>query len=1353
VGGVGDDVLVGGGGDDLYHFARGDGQDVIREFDSWNAAYSGSDELRFAAGIAPSDVSISQGDNGRDIVLTIAGGTDRVTLDEAIVSGAQQVERIAFADGTTWTIQDVIARSFGATAGSDSIGGTEGADILRGLGGNDTINARSGDDVLAGGTGDDVLIGGGQNDTYEFARGDGQDIIREYDSWNGAYSGEADRIRFGPGILPSDVVVTQLDTGNDLRLTIAGTSDSITIDNAISDPAQRVEQVIFENGTVWTFGDLMLRATAATTGSDSIYGSELADTLSGGAGNDTLDGRGGDDDLRGGEGNDLLSGGFGNDTYRFSRGDGQDVIQEFNHWNTQYSGIDRIVFEAGIAPEDIVVSQADSANDIVLSIAGTQDRITLDGALTQGGQIIETVEFANGTVWTFSDLVTRSVGATENADTLFGSIYDDALVEGRGGDDTLNGRWGNDVLRGGAGNDTLTGSGGDDVYEFNRGDGIDVITEFDSWNTPYSGTDTVRFGADIAPEDLVISLGAGGADLIFGVSGTADRITVVGGVSTAGQQVERFTFADGTFWSLSDVLTRANAPASGLNIVFGGPASDTLTGGSGDDLIDGRWGADLLSGGAGSDTLIGGGGDDTYRFNLGDGADLIRDFTNTLAMSGGNDVLEFGTGITPGDILLGIAGGDLKLSVAGTTDSITIVGGLGITSQFVETITFQDGTSWSLASIFDRLLSPGAAAGADTVVGTASADGLFGGAGNDTLRGGAGDDTLVGGVGDDRLEGEAGNDRYVYLPGHGNDVLVDFGDTRDNRLVFGAGITPSDLRFSRNSADFNDVRVSFANMTGSILIDNQHWGNVGVEFFEFADGTLWDRARIATEYVRWQATAASDVIWGTYGGDFVDAGAGNDTVDTSDGDDTLIGGAGDDLLQGSTGSDRYVYRVGDGTDTINDYGGVRTNRLVFGSGITPENLKFARVASDYSDMRVSLVGLAGGILIDNQHWNDAGIEFIEFADGTVWNENQILSKYVLDQQTAANDTIWGTYGADQMFGGAGDDLLESSEGDDVLVGGPGNDVLQGGRGNDTYRFALGDGQDIVREYFPNVGAADGVDEIQFAEGITPDDLVVKTANNGEHLVIEIAATQDRITIEWEVNYGNQRVERFRFADGTLLTHADMMTRAGTGTGGADTLFGSYDNEVMSGLGGNDTLDGRGGNDRLSGGRGNDLVIGGHGDDTYLFDRGDGQDVFREYYAGVGGASGNDTIQFGAGISPDDVLVTRANNGEHFVLSLAGTTDRITLEWAVNYPTQRFDRVLFADGTTWNHDVLISKSSGQTSSFYAVEAYADSLAEAAAGFSATPSSELDLHDPSWRDDEAIFVGAGHYHRQRELQRYI
>ena len=44
----------------------------------------------------------------------------------------------------------------------------------------------------------------------------------------------------------------------------------------------------------------------------------------------------------------------------------------------------------------------------------------------------------------------------------------------------------------------------------------------------------------------------------------------------------------------------------------------------------------------------------------------------------------------------------------------------------------------------------------------------------------------------------------------------------------------------------------------------------------------------------------------------------------------------------------------------------------------------------------------------------------------------------------------------------------------------------------------------------------------------------------------------------------------------------------------------------------------------------DYLIGGEGDDVYIFNKGDGEDVIEE-------ANGSDTIQFGAGIKPDDVV--------------------------------------------------------------------------------------------------------------------
>jgi len=63
---------------------------------------------------------------------------------------------------------------------------------------------------------------------------------------------------------------------------------------------------------------------------------------------------------------------------------------------------------------------------------------------------------------------------------------------------------------------------------------------------------------------------------------------------------------------------------------------------------------------------------------------------------------------------------------------------------------------------------------------------------------------------------------------------------------------------------------------------------------------------------------------------------------------------------------------------------------------------------------------------------------------------------------AGDDLISGGFGDDILFGGAGSDLLRGGTGNDILTGGTGDDILAGGLGADTIVFALGDGDDTVR---------------------------------------------------------------------------------------------------------------------------------------------------------------------------------------------------------------------------------------------------------------------------------------------------
>ena len=102
------------------------------------------------------------------------------------------------------------------------------------------------------------------------------------------------------------------------------------------------------------------------------------------------------------------------------------------------------------------------------------------------------------------------------------------------------------------------------------------------------------------------------------------------------------------------------------------------------------------------------------------------------------------------------------------------------------------------------------------------------------------------------------------------------------------------------------------------------------------------------------------------------------------------------------------------------------------------------------------------------------------------------------------------------------------------------------------------------------------------------------------LVIRIRETGETLTLKDWYQVSPDRVDRFRFADGSELTAADIDALGLTlrGTEGNDTLQAQYGWTMnLYGLGGDDTLRGANMNDRLYGGGGNDTLDGSAGNDT------------------------------------------------------------------------------------------------------------------------------------------------------------
>ena len=478
-GGAGNDMLTGATGNDTYVFNLGDGADIISDTDTTSG---NSDKLQFGAGITAE--SIQMGRSGDDLILSV-NASDKVTLKNYFFGSYNKIETIAFADGTTGDYTTVGNKQldYNGTANSDTLTGVPGVtNRINGLGGNDKINGAAKDDVLSGGAGNDTLTGGTGNDTYIFNLGDGIDTIIDSDTT----SGNNDTLQFGAGITANGV---QLDrNGSDLILSV-NASDKVTLQNYFyaNSPSLRIETIAFADGTTWdytTVGNKLVYN--GTVNADFMYGaSGVTNRINGLGGNDTISAINADKDdvLSGGTGNDTLYGGSGNDTYIFNLGDGIDTISDSDSTS---GNSDKLQFGAGITADAIQLSRI--SNDLILSV-NANDKVTLkDYFSSNSSNRIETIAFANGTVWDYTTVGNKLVyNGTANADNLSGLSGVTNRINGLDGNDTINGADKDDVLSGGVGNDSLSGGSGNDIFKFISPDqGTDSISDFTS------GTDVIQ---------------------------------------------------------------------------------------------------------------------------------------------------------------------------------------------------------------------------------------------------------------------------------------------------------------------------------------------------------------------------------------------------------------------------------------------------------------------------------------------------------------------------------------------------------------------------------------------------------------------------------------------------------------------------------------------------------------------------------------------------------------------------------------------------------------------------------------------------------------------------------------------
>jgi Ca2+-binding RTX toxin-like protein len=937
------------------------------------------------------------------------------------------VAQIVFTDGVIWTEADLEAQILAQQEAQS--GGTV---VIYGF--DRVVGSSDGNDTLVAGMGNTELVGGTGDDTYIWKTGDGATRIDDQGDvhgWSPVGAWEINTLRL-EGIAPADLSVMRDPTPNstDLILRAAGQKPIIlTSQTTPYGNRSGVEQVVFDDGTVWDAAELVVMADGIPT----VPNGTTARAFDGTPATATLYGTDQDD------------------TYFWGAGDGNDTISEtFFSPARQKADVVRLV---GLNPSDITLGITTSGwgynqtRNLVITNAATGETLTIisqfdlasnDGsnAGPGGGPGIEALAFADGTLWFEQQILDHSVYVVSPGSNTISN-----LGLGSGGI----------PIAASPGATYLYGLGNrDDTYIWSPGDGSDTISDGPD---PAGHIDTLVLH-DLRPGDVELSLFNG--DLLIIIPSTGERIIVSGHVFGSepgvvqGQGIEQIRFDNGTVWSRTQVLDLAPSRIPDGNQAFSG------------------WGVGPI--------IIAGHGNETFY-------DDDRSHTFIYARGDGNDTII--TGIGPEDRqmvldLTGIARADLKfqrefsandpfqtapseLLITDTATGNTILlnnqfafdGNSQSTREGATEIVFDDGTVMGrddIAAAADTTLPPPPRAGNfvlhfDGTITVIPAAVILA---NDFDYFGrplslVSVDQPVGGTAT-LLNGDV-----VFTPTNSTDFFHVFNYTiaNDAGLTASSFVSLFDADYLPQAVDDSDFSVQagqnvvitldqlLANdinagglsiltlvdpVGGTVSVDND--GNVvftaaadasGPASFIYILTDQWNDEAFAYVHLTVEPAATplaitSQLLANDTGSSQIDnvtsarQGLGsNDAFTGTSGNDVLVGGGGNDTLIGGGGYD--TYRVGTNMgqtaiDNLASDGVTGANGEVdFGAGISDQQLWFERTGND---LQVDLLGTANHLTVSGWYAGNARAQVQSFntADGLK-----------LDSQLAQLVSAMATYSA------------------------------------------------------------------------------------------------------------------------------------------------------------------------------------------------------------------------------------------------------------------------------------------------------------------------------------------------------
>ncbi|WP_144392159.1 calcium-binding protein [Pleionea sediminis] len=1319
-GGAGNDILAGnsgidrldgGAGNDIYIANIGDGTSYIVD-------ESGTNTIRFGAGVSAATLSVMQMDTGIEINY---GAGDRILLKNSNIG---KIGNLEFINGQSMSM----------------------ARLLNDLEPKPTTSTST-------------WMNASIND-LSYSRENNSLIVR--------YTGEnADWINtagldVGRYLYTMETVTENGKTYQQIRFINWFNADASRYLNSIHLPNGRVDL---------TDVDYDSSNFEGSEYSDSVTGSINSDFVSTGGGNDIVEASGGDDEIIAGAGNDRISGGAGNDTYYFNIGDGQDVIRDS-------SGNDRIIFGEGIKPSLLKVSEKPSGLLIELNDTGSDSILIANWSNTSDDKI-ESFVFTDGTVLSSSDIESliqgnrapKSIAMIEdqtiamgeqleidlsnglfsdpdgdklsyqvsapkgqtlptwlqfNSETgvltgrpdfgdidsfdvvvivtdtsgfstsqtfsvsvseelgYLGTNGDDVImgtdkvdkINALAGNDIVNGKAGNDIIIGGKGDDRLYGNFGNDTFIFSLNDGVDTVTAKEWDFSQFTYHDIIKFNEGISSENIKLTRGQEDFEsLVIDYGFIGDQVIVQHFFdgNKPRNSIDKIVFSNGVEWDVDTIIQKVEHTINNDDNKIVQLTSDSVTinalagddrvyGNDGDDHLLGNMGDDLLSGSLGSDLLEGGPGEDRLFAGLGNDTLIGGEGNDRIEPNGGNNLIQFSKG----------HGMDLiKYRLEEGQDVI----------------------------YFDETIDP--------------AD----------------------------IEYYRYGDHMVISTGDENYVIVEY--------MFGRYVQSKDIRenISLKIGENQPVALKEIEITGGWfdLKKQQPVDTRIFSVFNYEHGYMGD-SNISEFENRVKTPDGNSVVYGSdqndsistgYGDDLVRAGAGDDRIDGKGGVNRLYPGEGNDRISAS--GTTYLYlEENAGNDSVSRASRGLDNLFInLPKGIPLDSLKYSlgdnsddiMVSNFNRDLNIEYGNSGETITLDNMlkiEDDNVSIKYevsVQNEIGAIFNE-QLIDGFLSQHNFApkANDDTGYSVASGKVLELAVSDILSNDfdmNSDELSIGSDlssENGSVELDAVNAVIRFTPNSGfvGQAVINYFVTDGELRSEESASIAIEVTvpqteadndSDEETTVTdgtgSDSGDSGNVDSGNTGSGDVSNGDSNQGDDSSTGDDANQGTGTQDPSSYTHHIVGSDVAEQLYRSNDSDYIEGLGGNDQLFGLGGDDYLDGGEGDDyldggqgsdiliggegndqlggdagddILIGGSGDDMYVFKPGTGHDIIRN---GIG-EDGTDWLICSGDITEDRLIFVR--DGDNLIIQVQGSEDQITVEdWFLG-DAYRIDYIQPSGGT-------------------------------------------------------------------------